>query len=108
MDAIDLKILALLQTDATLSIAQIGERVGLSQTPCWKPGRWRRTFFAGRVQSPVRGSARDGAAARKAVCATLAYQGEALRQAERQERRGEVLRRAVEGKGHGIGWKAVV
>ncbi|MBY0298458.1 MAG: Lrp/AsnC family transcriptional regulator [Methylobacterium sp.] len=36
MDAIDLKILALLQQDATLSIAQIGERVGLSQTPCWK------------------------------------------------------------------------
>ncbi|KAB1074976.1 Lrp/AsnC family transcriptional regulator [Methylobacterium soli] len=36
MDAIDLKILALLQTDATLSIAAIGERVGLSQTPCWK------------------------------------------------------------------------
>ncbi|VUF13912.1 Lrp/AsnC family transcriptional regulator [Methylobacterium dankookense] len=36
MDSIDLKILALLQTDATLSIATIGERVGLSQTPCWK------------------------------------------------------------------------
>ena len=36
MDAIDRKILSLLQEDATLSIAQIGERVGLSQTPCWK------------------------------------------------------------------------
>lgn len=36
MDTIDLKILALLQRDATLSIAAIGERVGLSQTPCWK------------------------------------------------------------------------
>ncbi|MFE1598944.1 Lrp/AsnC family transcriptional regulator [Methylobacterium sp. ID0610] len=36
MDAIDLKILALLQTDATLSIASIGEQIGLSQTPCWK------------------------------------------------------------------------
>ncbi|WP_430910367.1 Lrp/AsnC family transcriptional regulator [Methylobacterium sp. sgz302541] len=36
MDSIDLKILALLQTDATLSIAAIGEKVGLSQTPCWK------------------------------------------------------------------------
>ena len=36
MDAIDLKILALLQKDATLSIAAIGEQVGLSQTPCWK------------------------------------------------------------------------
>ncbi|KQO61716.1 MULTISPECIES: Lrp/AsnC family transcriptional regulator [unclassified Methylobacterium] len=36
MDSIDLKILALLQQDATLSIATIGEKVGLSQTPCWK------------------------------------------------------------------------
>ncbi|MEA1834959.1 Lrp/AsnC family transcriptional regulator [Methylobacterium durans] len=36
MDSIDLKILALLQQDATLSIAAIGEKVGLSQTPCWK------------------------------------------------------------------------
>ena len=36
MDAIDRKILGLLQQDATLSIAEIGERVGLSQTPCWK------------------------------------------------------------------------
>ncbi|HEX2552982.1 MAG TPA: Lrp/AsnC family transcriptional regulator [Microvirga sp.] len=36
MDAIDKKILALLQADATLSVAEIGQRVGLSQTPCWK------------------------------------------------------------------------
>jgi Lrp/AsnC family transcriptional regulator len=36
MDATDRRILELLQKDATLSIAQIGERVGLSQTPCWK------------------------------------------------------------------------
>src|SRR5215204_3293733 len=36
MDAIDRHILDLLQTDATLSIAEIGQRVGLSQTPCWK------------------------------------------------------------------------
>jgi Lrp/AsnC family transcriptional regulator len=36
MDNIDRKILDLLQRDATLSIAEIGERVGLSQTPCWK------------------------------------------------------------------------
>jgi Lrp/AsnC family transcriptional regulator len=36
MDIIDRKILALLQTDATLSVADIGQRVGLSQTPCWK------------------------------------------------------------------------
>ncbi len=36
MDDIDRKILDLMQRDATLSIAEIGERVGLSQTPCWK------------------------------------------------------------------------
>ena len=36
MDATDRRILELLQEDATLSIAQVGERVGLSQTPCWK------------------------------------------------------------------------
>ncbi|EJW10940.1 Transcriptional regulator, AsnC family [Rhodovulum sp. PH10] len=36
MDAIDRKILALLQEDASLSVAEIGNRVGLSSTPCWK------------------------------------------------------------------------
>jgi Lrp/AsnC family transcriptional regulator len=36
MDATDRNILALLQEDATLSIAEVGGRVGLSQTPCWK------------------------------------------------------------------------
>jgi Lrp/AsnC family transcriptional regulator len=36
MDLIDRKIVALLQVDATLSIAEISRRVNLSQTPCWK------------------------------------------------------------------------
>ncbi len=36
LDAIDRKILTVLQEDASLSIAEIGERVGLSSTPCWK------------------------------------------------------------------------
>jgi Lrp/AsnC family transcriptional regulator, cysteine-sensing transcriptional activator len=36
MDAIDRKILAVLQEDASLSVAEIGTRVGLSSTPCWK------------------------------------------------------------------------
>lgn len=36
MDATDLKILALLQEDATLTLAEIAERVHLSQTPCWR------------------------------------------------------------------------
>jgi len=36
MDAIDRKILTELQCDATLSVAELANRVGLSQTPCWK------------------------------------------------------------------------
>jgi Lrp/AsnC family transcriptional regulator len=36
MDAIDRKILAVVQDDASLSVAEIGQRVGLSSTPCWK------------------------------------------------------------------------
>jgi Lrp/AsnC family transcriptional regulator len=36
MDEIDRKLLQLLQEDATLSIAQLAERIGLSATPCWK------------------------------------------------------------------------
>ena len=36
LDLIDRKIVAELMRDATLPVAQIGEKVGLSQTPCWK------------------------------------------------------------------------
>ena len=36
MDAIDRKILNVLQEDASLSVAEVGNRVGLSSTPCWK------------------------------------------------------------------------
>jgi Lrp/AsnC family transcriptional regulator len=36
VDAIDKKILAVLQENAALSVAEIGSRVGLSSTPCWK------------------------------------------------------------------------
>jgi Lrp/AsnC family transcriptional regulator len=36
MDEIDRKLLALLQQDCTLSIAEMADRVGLSPTPCWK------------------------------------------------------------------------
>jgi Lrp/AsnC family transcriptional regulator len=36
MDAIDRKILSVIQEDASLSVAEIGNRVGLSSTPCWK------------------------------------------------------------------------
>ena len=36
LDRIDRAILAALQVDGSLSIAALGERVGLSATPCWK------------------------------------------------------------------------
>ncbi len=36
MDGTDRKILELLQGDATLAVADIAERVGLSTTPCWR------------------------------------------------------------------------
>jgi Lrp/AsnC family transcriptional regulator len=36
MDEIDRKLLQALQEDATLSVAQLADRVGLSPTPCWK------------------------------------------------------------------------
>ena len=36
MDRIDKKILRLLQEDATRSVADIADQVGLSQTPCWR------------------------------------------------------------------------
>src|ERR1700750_60110 len=51
MDAIDRKILAVLQRDASLSVAEIGNRVGLSATPCWK--RIQRLEADGVIQKRV-------------------------------------------------------
>lgn len=51
MDAIDRKILAVLQDDAALSVAEIGSRVGLSSTPCWK--RIQRLEADGVIQRRV-------------------------------------------------------
>ena len=36
MNKLDKKILGVLQRDATLSSAEIAERVGLSTSPCWR------------------------------------------------------------------------
>jgi len=36
MDAIDRRILLALQDNSDIAIAQLADRVGLSQTPCWK------------------------------------------------------------------------
>ncbi|MGE0725434.1 MAG: Lrp/AsnC family transcriptional regulator [Alphaproteobacteria bacterium] len=51
MDAFDLKILALLQADGSLSNAEIAERVGLSATPCWR--RIRALEEAGVIRARV-------------------------------------------------------
>ena len=51
MDLTDRKILALLQGDASLSVAEIGSRVGLSSTPCWK--RIQRLEADGVIQRRV-------------------------------------------------------
>lgn len=36
LDGLDRKILRLLQSDASLSAAAIGDKIGLSQSPCWR------------------------------------------------------------------------
>ena len=36
IDAMDLKILRILQEDCTRAVADIGKEVGLSTTPCWR------------------------------------------------------------------------
>lgn len=51
LDLIDRKIVAELMRDATLPVAQIGDKVGLSQTPCWK--RIQRLLGTGVLTSRV-------------------------------------------------------
>jgi Lrp/AsnC family transcriptional regulator len=51
MDAIDTKILMLLQDDASISIAELAQKVNLSQTPCWK--RVQRLEASGVIQKRV-------------------------------------------------------
>jgi len=51
LDVIDRRILRELQADATVPIADLAERVGLSQTPCWK--RVKRLTDAGVITRRV-------------------------------------------------------
>ena len=51
MDQIDCKILDLLQDDATLAIASIADKVGLSGAPCWR--RIKRLEDAGVIRKRV-------------------------------------------------------
>lgn len=36
LDKLDIKILQILQKDCTIPVAEIGKKVGLSTTPCWR------------------------------------------------------------------------
>lgn len=36
LDAVDRRILELMQKDATLTVAEIAEQAGLAQSPCWR------------------------------------------------------------------------
>src|SRR5215831_9902384 len=51
LDSIDRRILRELQADATIPIAELAERAGLSQTPCWK--RVKRLTEAGVITRRV-------------------------------------------------------
>lgn len=51
LDRLDRKILSILQEDATRSVAEIGDAVGLSATPCWK--RIKRLEKDGVIQKRV-------------------------------------------------------
>lgn len=51
LDAVDAKILELLQVDSSLSIADIAEKVGLSSSPCWR--RIERLKKAGVIAAQV-------------------------------------------------------
>lgn len=51
LDTTDRKILALLQQDASLSVADIAEKVNLSVTPCWR--RIQKMEEAGVIQRRV-------------------------------------------------------
>ncbi len=51
MDNFDTKILGLLQQDATLPVAEIAEKVGLSTTPCWR--RIQKLEAAGVIRARV-------------------------------------------------------
>jgi Lrp/AsnC family transcriptional regulator len=69
LDAIDTQILALIQEDAALSVAEIAEKVGLSSSPCWR--RIKRMEEAGIILGRVTLLDREKLGAGFEVYATL-------------------------------------
>jgi Lrp/AsnC family transcriptional regulator len=57
LDTIDRRILSYLQEDATISMTELAERVGLSATPCWK--RIKRLEQTGVIERRVALLSRD-------------------------------------------------
>ncbi len=51
LDTIDAKILKVIQEDASLSVAEIADQVGLSSSPCWR--RIKRMEEAGIIKQRV-------------------------------------------------------
>ena len=51
LDAVDARILTIIQEDASLSVAEIADRVGLSSSPCWR--RIKRMEEAGLIKGRV-------------------------------------------------------
>jgi Lrp/AsnC family transcriptional regulator len=51
LDTIDIRILDLIQEDASLSVADIADKVGLSSSPCWR--RIKRMEEAGVISKRV-------------------------------------------------------
>jgi Lrp/AsnC family transcriptional regulator len=51
LDTIDLKILTLLQQDSSLSTGDVADRVGVSQSPCWR--RIQRLRDEGYIKATV-------------------------------------------------------
>ena len=69
LDAIDTQILALIQEDAALSVAEIADKVGLSSSPCWR--RIKRMEEAGIILGRVTLLDREKLGAGFEVYATL-------------------------------------
>ena len=51
LDAVDLRLLAEVQQDASLSAAELAEKVGISQSPCWR--RLQRLKDDGYIRAQV-------------------------------------------------------
>lgn len=74
LDRLDWAILEAMQADASLSAAELGARVGLSATPCWK--RVKRLEDAGVIERRVAIVNRERVAIRASVkCEASAHPG---------------------------------